>query len=116
MPASAVTDDVVSVALEGNVRVMFLHPFIEYIMQKQVRKQWTDDRPLRSAFSRFHSRAIRQPHRHRQPSFDVEQHPRTVGVFAYRSHHEFMIDVIEKSLDVEIKHPVVTPAPQARYC
>ena len=48
-----------------------------------------------------------------QPTLDVEQHPRAVRVLAHRTHHQRVIDIIEKSFDVEIHHPVVPPAARA---
>lgn len=41
----AVADDIVGVALEGDVRVMFGHPAIERIVQEEICQERTDHRP-----------------------------------------------------------------------
>jgi site-specific DNA recombinase len=48
-----------------------------------------------------------------QPALDVEQDPRAVRVLAHRTHHQWVIDIIEEPFDVEIHHPVVPPAARA---
>ncbi len=52
--ASAVTDDVVSVAFEGDVGVLVRHPPIEGVMEKQVAQERADHRALGCALTPFH--------------------------------------------------------------
>src|SRR6266567_7118749 len=73
-------------------------------------------RPLRRSFLSAHQCAVRHANRCLQPSFDVQQHPFAVRVPPHRPHQEFWINFIEETLDVEIKHPVITPAALAGYC
>jgi hypothetical protein len=40
-----VTDDVVRVSLERNVRIGPRHPHVERVVQEQIRQQGTDDAP-----------------------------------------------------------------------
>src|SRR5207247_6637654 len=82
--APTVTDDIVDVALKGDVRIVPGHPAVEHIMQKQVCQQWTDNCPLRRPLIPLYQRPIRHAHEHLEPALDIEQHPFTVGVSAQR--------------------------------
>ena len=55
--------------------------------------------------------AIFQLHRGFQPSFDVEKHPFAISMFPYRPQQKLMVDAVKEALDVEVKNPVVSPAP-----
>src|SRR5215471_17401149 len=49
---ATVTDRIISVALERDVRMIPSHPVIERIVEKEIREHGTNDRPLRRSFSR----------------------------------------------------------------
>jgi hypothetical protein len=84
--APTMAADIVSVALEGDVGVLFRHPPIECLMQKHECPQGTDHGPLRrSRIPRYH-RPIRQAHWHLEPARDIEQHRCAIGVSASRSY------------------------------
>jgi hypothetical protein len=69
--APTVTNPIIGIPLEGNPRIPPLHPHIERIMQKEIRKQGTDHPSLRSPFLPMNQAAILQLHRGLQPSLDV---------------------------------------------
>jgi hypothetical protein len=50
-----------------------------------------------------------------QPPFDIQHHPRHLGVSLNRLDHESVIDAVEELLDVQIDHPVTLPAPIPAY-
>ena len=73
-------------------------------------RSWSHNPALwRASFPRNEA-SIRHLHGRLQPSFDVEKHPRTVRVFADRTHQQVYVDAIEEVLDVKIEHPCVAPA------
>ena len=65
--------------------------------------------PLRRSRCTRRDAAILHLHGRLQPTFDVEQHPGTVRMFADSLEHQFPIDAVEEAFDVEIEHPVVAP-------
>ena len=68
---SAVTDHVVRIALEGDVRELPRHPFIERVVQEQVRQQRRDHPALwRSRLSRYDP-AILHLHGRLQPALEA---------------------------------------------
>ena len=67
-----VTNDVIRVALERDVRKRSRHPHIERIMQKQIRQDGAYDPSLRGACRARHDAAVLHLHRSLQPAFDVE--------------------------------------------
>ena len=82
--APTVTNPIIGVPLKWNLRILPLHPSIERIMQKEIRKQGTDHPSLRRPFIPMNQAAIIQLRRSLQPSFDVEKHPFAIGMFPYR--------------------------------
>ena len=54
-------------------------------------------------------------HRGLEPPLDVEQHPRRLGVLPHRPQQQLPVDAVEKGLDVQVKNPVVPPAPLSRH-
>ena len=70
----------------------------------------SDNRPLWCPLIPFHQSTIRHTHRCLEPSFDIHQHPFTIRMVSHRSHQKTPIDSIEEAFDVEVQHPVVTPA------
>src|SRR6516165_1505315 len=79
-------------------------------MQKQIRKDGAYDPSLRSSRRARHDAAVLYLHRSLQPAFDVEQHPGRVRMMTDRLEHQFPIDAVEVSFDVDVEHPVVSPA------
>jgi hypothetical protein len=79
-------------------------------MQEDVGQQRRDHASLRRAPVSTDLVALGIDSRRFQPSLDVEENPRTGGVFPHRVHHQKVIDVVEKPFDVQIEHPVVPPA------
>jgi hypothetical protein len=55
----AVHKDVVGLALEGNHRIMSLHPHIKGIVQEEIGQQWTDHSALRRPLLPDHQCSIR---------------------------------------------------------
>jgi site-specific DNA recombinase len=45
-----------------------------------------------------------------QPALDVEERPGATGVLAHGPEQQLVIDVVEEALDVDVEHPVGTPA------
>ena len=104
------SDDVVRVALEWNVRIGSRHPHVERVMQKQVRQQRTDYTSLRRSCGARNNAAVLHLLRRFQPALDVEQHPRAVCMMTDSPEQQLPIDAVEEAFDIEIEHPVVTPA------
>ena len=65
---------------------------------------------LRRSRPARHDTAILHLHRRLQPAFDVEQHPSAVRMVTDSFEHQLPIDAIEEAADIDIEHPVVTPA------
>jgi site-specific DNA recombinase len=61
------------------------------------------DAPVRHPLGRF------------QPSIDVQKHPRTIRMFADRTHKQIGINAVEKGLDIEIEDPWMPPASLPRH-
>src|ERR1700704_284215 len=108
--ALAVTNDIVRVPLEWDMRKGPHHPHVERVMQEQICQGGTDDPSLRRSRHSRHDAAILHLHGSLQPALDIEQHPQTVRVMTNRLEQKLPIDAVEEALDVEIEHPVVTPA------
>src|SRR6266446_8899475 len=104
------TNGVIRVALERDVRTPSRHPHVERIMQKQIRQDGAYDPSLRRPRHSRHDAAILHLHRSLQPALDVEQHPWTVRMMTDGLEQKLPIDAIEEALDVEIEHPVAAPA------
>src|ERR1700747_3326872 len=68
------TNGVIRVALERDVRTPSRHPHVERIMQKQIRQDGAYDPSLRRSRHSRHDAAILHLHRSLQPALDVE-HP-----------------------------------------
>src|SRR5262245_51313019 len=79
-------------------------------MQKQIRQDGTYDPALRSSCRARHDAAILHLRRSLQPAFDVEQHPGTVRMMTNGLEQKLPIDAVEVSFDINIEHPVVSPA------
>src|SRR3954468_18768571 len=103
------TNDVIRVALERDVRTGSRHPHVERIMQKQIRQGGAYDSALRSSRHSRHDAAILHLYRSLQPALDIEQHPRLVRMTTDRPKHQLPIDAVEIGFYVEIEHPVIPP-------
>src|SRR3954464_1720364 len=103
------TNDVIRVALERDVRTGSRHPHVERIMQKQIRQGGAYDSALRSSRHSRHDAAILHLYRSLQPALDIEQHPRLVRMTTDRPEHQLPIDAVEIGFYVEIEHPVIAP-------
>lgn len=80
----AVANDVVSISLERDMRAVLLHPEIEGMVEKEIRKDWADDPALRNPPLRVDEGTIFKLHRGFQPPFDVEEHPWRIDVHPHR--------------------------------
>src|SRR5215813_2309245 len=65
---------------------------------------------LRRPRSSRHDAAVLHLHRRLQPALDVEQYPRAIRMTPDRLEHQLPIDAVEVSFDVDVEHPVVSPA------
>jgi hypothetical protein len=101
---------VVGVAFERDGWIFPLHPEIERIVEKEIRQHGADNSPLRGTAPSVNQVPIRHAHGRPQPPFKVEQNPWAVRVPSHSPHQEVPIDFIEETLDVEVEHPVISPA------
>ncbi len=88
-----------------------MHPRIEHIMQKEIRKQGLITPPCGILLILMNQAAIFPSHRGLQPSFDLWHYPFAIGMLPYHPHQKTMVDVVKETLDVAVKNPVVSPAP-----
>src|SRR5262249_4570503 len=107
--ALAMTDNIVRVPCEWDVRKRSLHPRVDRIVEKQVRQARADDPSLRRSRRARRDAAVLHLYRRLQPSLDVEQEPRTVRMMADCLEQKLPIDAVEEALNVEIEHPAVAP-------
>src|SRR5215472_6441916 len=105
-----VTNGIVRVPLERNVRIASRHPRVERIVQEQVCKERADDPTLRRSRCARHDAAVLHLHRRLQPALAVEQHPRAVRMMTDRLEQQLPIDTVEVTFDVDLEHPVIAPA------
>ena len=104
------TNGVIRVTLERDVREGSLHPHIERIMQEQICQDGAYNPALRSSCRARHDAAIFQLNRSLQPALDIEQNPRTVRMMTNCLEHQLPINAVEIGLYVDVEHPVVPPA------
>ena len=112
---AAVADRIIGITFERDARTVPPHPPVERVMKKEVSQQGTHDPSLRRSSFPADEAAIRHLNGRSQPSVEVKQHPRTVRMLAHRPHQQFPVDFIEEGFDVQIEHPVVTPAALPRH-
>ena len=79
---STMYQPIIRIPAPWEVWVLSCHPCIKRVVQEQIRKYRTDNTALRSAFGSLDPRAILNFHRRCQPSFDVQQTPFALHVFA----------------------------------
>src|SRR4030095_1815960 len=96
------TNGVIRVALERDVRKGFRHPHVEHIVQKQIRQDGAYDPALRSSRHSRHDAAILQLARSLQPALDIEQYPRLVRMTTDRPEHQLPIDAVEIGFPVGV--------------
>src|SRR3954453_1125582 len=107
--ALAMTDRVVGISLEWDVRVFPSHPTVEDIVKKQICQHGTYYCPLWCSSVSRNQGAIRHAYRCLQPPLQVEKDPFAVGVSTHGQHQEPPVDLVEEALDVQIEHPIVIP-------
>src|SRR6201987_5640072 len=107
--ALAMTNDVVPVPLEQDVRKVPRHPRVERVMQEEICQQGRDHPALRRPRRARHDTAVLHLHPRLQPALDIEQHPRTVRMVTDRPEHQLPVDAVEEAFEVEIEHPVAAP-------
>src|SRR5947208_4487663 len=114
--AVAVTNGIVRIPLERDMRKASPHPHVERVVQEQVRQERADHPSLRRPRRARHDVAVLHLHRRLQPALDVQQHPWTVSMMTDGLEPKLPIDATEEALAVEIDHPVVTPAARRAWC
>src|SRR6516225_1958065 len=113
--APTVTDRIIGITLEWDVRIVPPHPPVERIVEKKIRQEGADDPALRRASFPADQATIRHLNGRTQPPFEVEQHPGAVRMLAHRPHQQSPVDLIEKGFDVQIEHPGVAPTALPRH-
>ena len=108
--ALAVTNDVVRITLERDVRILPRHPHIERIVQKQICQQGANYPALRRPGPARYDTAIFHLNGHLQATLDVEQHPATVRMVTDGLEQQLPIDAVEVAFDVNVEHEVIPPA------
>src|SRR5215831_2599436 len=93
------TNRIVRISLERDVRISSRHPHIERVMHEQIRQQGTDYSSLRRPRRTRHDAAILHLHRRLQPAFDVEQNPSAIRMLADRLEHQLPINTVEGRYD-----------------
>src|SRR5512132_1150109 len=81
--ASAMTDDVVRVALKRDGGKIPHHPRVERVVQEKIGQQGAEDAALWRSRSSRHNASILHLYRRLQPALDVEPHPRAIRVFMH---------------------------------
>ncbi len=95
---------IISKTLKPDILDITFQPMIKRIMHEQVCQQWANNSPLwRSFYARTLLTFIFN--RSLKPTFDVQQYPRFPDVMFHCSHDEFMIQIIEKTFDIQINDP-----------
>src|ERR1700693_3648105 len=84
---------------------------MERIMKEQVGRERADDPTLRRTRHARHDAAVLHLHRRLQPALDIEQYPRTVRMTTDRLEQQLPIDAVEVTFNVDVEHPIVSPAP-----
>ena len=84
-------------------------------MHEQVRQQRRDRRTLWGSAIPGDQRAVPPLQRGGEPPLHVEQDPLLVGVMGDRLEHEVVRHAVEERPDVELDHPVASPASLPAY-
>src|ERR1700740_951107 len=111
---STVNQPVIGISTPGKVGVCPRYPEIECVMHKQIRKNRTDDTPLRGAARTLHFCPVLAFHWRLQPPFDVQQRPFALHVLSDSPQQEFVVDIVEQTFYVELENPIVSPATLTR--
>lgn len=111
--AAAVHHRIVAVALKPDSRKLPDHPHIKRIVHEQVSQQRADRRPLRGTAIPCDQGAIPLRQRGTKPPLHIQQDPPLIrrNMVSNRPFHEVPGHSVEEFLDVEVDHPVTTPAP-----
>src|SRR5215831_18194413 len=83
--AATVAEDVIGEPLERYCWMMYYHPPVERVVEKEIAQQGRNNRPLRGPFLPGFQCAVFELDRGLKPPLSVQQHPWTVGVLSYRS-------------------------------
>src|SRR5437870_109030 len=84
-------------------------------MHEEIHQHGTHDAALRrAAIARTNLTGLGYRGR-LQPSPDIQQHPLTVRVLAQCLPQQIVIEIVERSFDVKLEHPVVLPASLTGY-
>jgi hypothetical protein len=71
-------------------------------MQKEIRKEGTDDSSLGCPSLPMNQATIFQLHGRFQPSFNVQKHPFAIRMLPHRPHQQIMIDTVEEAFNIEV--------------
>src|SRR5262249_51982913 len=87
--------------------MMYRHPPVERVVEKEIAQQGRNNRPLRGPFLPGFQCAVFELDEGLKPPLSVQQHPWTVGVLSYRYR-------VKTGADVQIERPGVSPATLSR--
>src|ERR1700688_3204655 len=93
---------IICIPAPWEVWVLSCHPRIKCIVQEQVSQNGTDHTSLRSSASSSDPCSILKFHRCRQPSFDIQQSPFTLHMFADSTQQQCVVDVVEQASDIKL--------------
>ncbi len=110
-----VNNNIIRIPFEWDTRISPLHPFVECVVEEEIRQQRTDDTALRRAFIPACKSPVLQLSMGFKPALNVKQYPLAVGVLAHGTHHQFMVQIVKKPFDIQIQNPVVVEASLAGY-
>src|SRR5512136_2736532 len=105
-----VQNSVIRVPLKRYARKTPRHPFIQGVMQKQVRQQRRDDSALWCPLAPWCLVALLILSGSFEPPLNVEHYPLLLGLLAHCPHHQVMGNVVEKAFDIQIQNPIIPPA------
>jgi len=107
---AAMANDIVGIPLKRNPPEFAGHPYIECIVEKQIRQQGRNDSPLWSADSSFlKSFTARRHHWRLQPSRAVEDYP-PGHAMVFEGFNEVMPHIVKESTNVNFQNPTPIPA------
>src|ERR1700689_3571986 len=93
---------IICIPAPWEVWVLSCHPRIKCVVQEQVSQDGTDHTSLRSSASSSDPCSILKFHRCRQPSFDIQQSPFTLHMFADSTQQQRVVDVVEQASDIKL--------------
>src|ERR1700730_1354989 len=90
------------------VHISFIDTLKSARMSGYLLRTGSHDTALRRATCALHQRVVLLRWRF-QPTFDIQNNPRFLRMFPDGLHHQFPIDVVEETTNVQIEHPIVIP-------